>query len=228
MDAQLIVVIAGIVLVAAIIGSLIFLRGYSGKFTFDTQHGTRPRASEGEGNTSGTAFKGRFTLLTVGVGAMFAALLTKLWSMQMVSSDYYEDLSVLNVTAWQHWVAVSEVDYCDGLLYIDLEKQSFQCTKRYYAAGNFSKYIPHGAVRVAVHTGDPALKALAFVQGEDTVVLLINDMPAEKAVSFAGLGTAAQLVVTDAHVNLQQRWVDPAAVTLPAKSVSTLLFSGTA
>ena len=146
----------------------------------------------------------------------------------VMANVIYEDLSVLNVTAWQHWVAVSEVDYCDGLLYIDLEKQSFQCTKRYYAAGNFSKYIPYGAVRVAVHTGDPALKALAFVQGENTVVLLINDTPAEKTVSFAGLGTAAQLVVTDAHVNLQQRQVDPAAVTLPAKSVSTLLFSGTA
>lgn len=89
-------------------------------------------------------------------------------------------------------------------------------------------YMMRGAVRVAVHTGDPALKALAFVQGENTVVLLINDMPAEKAVSFAGLGTAAQLVVTDAHVNLQQRRVNPAAVTLPAKSVCTLLFSGTA
>lgn len=146
----------------------------------------------------------------------------------VMANVIYEDLSVLNVTAWQHWVAVSEVDYCDGLLYIDLEKQSFRCTKRYYAAGNFSKYIPHGAVRVAVHTGDPALKALAFVQGGDTVVILVNDTPVEKAVSFAGLGTAAQLVVTDAHVNLQQRRVDPAAVTLPAKSVSTLLFSGTA
>lgn len=26
----------------------------------------------------------------------------------------YEDLSVLNVVSWQHWIAVSEVDYCDG------------------------------------------------------------------------------------------------------------------
>ncbi len=98
MDAQIIVVIAGIVLMLAIIGSLVFLRGYSGRFTFDTKNGTRPRAAEGEGNTSGTAFKGRFTLLTAGVGAMFAALLGKLWSMQMVRSDYYENLSTQNRT----------------------------------------------------------------------------------------------------------------------------------
>ena len=98
MDAQIIVVIAGIVLMLAIVGSLLFLRGYSGKFTFDTKNGTRPRASEGEGNTSGTAFNGRFTMLTIGVGALFAALLAKLWSMQMVSSDYYDNLSQQNKT----------------------------------------------------------------------------------------------------------------------------------
>ena len=46
MDAQLIVIIAGVILLVAIIGSLLFLKGYSGKFTFDTQNGTRPRASE--------------------------------------------------------------------------------------------------------------------------------------------------------------------------------------
>ena len=47
MDAQLVVIVAGIILAIAIIGSLFFLRGYSGKFTFDTSTGTRPRAAEG-------------------------------------------------------------------------------------------------------------------------------------------------------------------------------------
>ena len=98
MDAQLIVLIAGLVLLAAIVGSLIFLRGYSGKYTYDTKDGTRPRASEGEGNTLGVTFKGRFRLLTLGIGAMLSALVARLWSMQMVSSDYYDELAVSNRT----------------------------------------------------------------------------------------------------------------------------------
>ena len=98
MNAQTLVIIAGLILLAAIIGSLIFLRGYSGRFTFDTKNGTRPKASEGEGNTSGLAYKGRFTMLAVGVGAMFGVILAKLWSMQMVRSDYYDDLAVQNRT----------------------------------------------------------------------------------------------------------------------------------
>ncbi len=98
MNAQLVVVIAGAILVAAILGSLLFLRGYSSRFTFDTKNGTKPRAAEGEGSTPGVAFKGRFTLLTVGIAAMFSALAAKLWSMQMVSADYYEDLAQTNQT----------------------------------------------------------------------------------------------------------------------------------
>ena len=98
MDARMVVIVAGIILFVAVIGSLLFLRGYSSKFTFDTKNGTRPRASEGEGNTPGVAMKGRFQILTAGVGAVFAAVAAKLWSMQMVSSDYYEGLSQDNQT----------------------------------------------------------------------------------------------------------------------------------
>ena len=98
MSAQLIVIIAGVILVIAIIGSMLFLHGYSGKFTFDTKTGTRPRATEGEGSTPGVAFKGRFRLLAAGVGTVFAAIVAKLWSMQMVSADYYENLAGQNRT----------------------------------------------------------------------------------------------------------------------------------
>ena len=46
MNAQIIVIVAGLILLAAIIGSIFFLRGHDSRFTFDTQNGTKPRASE--------------------------------------------------------------------------------------------------------------------------------------------------------------------------------------
>lgn len=98
MDAQLIVVIAGALLAIAIVVALVLLRGKAIKFTFDTDGGTQPRASQGEGNTSSRMFKGRFSVLTGIVGAMFSALGIKLYSMQMVSSDYYENKAKENQT----------------------------------------------------------------------------------------------------------------------------------
>ena len=98
MSSQMTVVIAGIVLVVAIVVALVIMRRGDSRFTYDTQHGTAPRATEGEGNTAATAFKGRFSILTTGVGAMFAALAVKLWGMQMVSSDYYDKQAQSNQT----------------------------------------------------------------------------------------------------------------------------------
>ena len=98
MSSQLTVIIAGIVLVVAIVVALVIMRRGDSRFTYDTQHGTSPRATEGEGNTAATAFKGRFSILTTGVGAMFAALAVKLWGMQMVSSDYYDKQAKSNQT----------------------------------------------------------------------------------------------------------------------------------
>ena len=87
MDAKIFVIITGAILVIAILVSLVMMRRNPNRFTYDTAHGTRPRASEGEGNTSQVAFKGRFTMLAAGVGAVFAAIFAKLWSMQMVSCE---------------------------------------------------------------------------------------------------------------------------------------------
>ena len=98
MDAQIVVIVAGVILLAAIVFALVFLRGTSGRLTIGTQSGTAPRASEGEGSTQATAAHGRFKMLTIGVGAVFAAIVAKLWSMQMVSSDHYEQLAKSNQT----------------------------------------------------------------------------------------------------------------------------------
>lgn len=98
MNAQVIVILAGVLLAAAIVISFVLLRSSGGKFTFDTQNGTRPRASEGEGSTTAVSANGRFKLLSLGVGSVFAAITAKLWSMQMVSSEHYDEMAQKNRT----------------------------------------------------------------------------------------------------------------------------------
>ena len=98
MDAQIIVAIVGALLLAAILVALAFLRRDPGRYTYDTHGGTRPRASQGEGNTEAVSAKRRFQGLTFAVTAVFGALIAKLWSMQMVSSDHYEKLADQNLT----------------------------------------------------------------------------------------------------------------------------------
>ncbi len=144
----------------------------------------------------------------------------------VMANVIYEDLSLLNVTAWQHWIAVSEVDYCDGLIYINLSDSSFELTKRYYATGNFSKYIPFGASRVRVDADDDDVKWLAFVKERQTVLIAINATDAKKPVCLpAAEGAAVDVIVTDETHDLAKYTAITAQITLTARSVTTILLS---
>lgn len=133
-----------------------------------------------------------------------------------------EDISILNVTSWQHWVAVSEVYYCDGLIYINLDDNSYELTKRYYATGNFSKYIPFGAKRVEAQCNDKDLKVLAFVYEDKTVLIVINDTDKKKNTV---LPSAAKQIVTDSVDNLKEYITDKNAAIKP-KSINTFIMEG--
>lgn len=136
----------------------------------------------------------------------------------------YEDISILNVASWQHWIAVSEVDYCDGLIYINLADKTFEMTKRYYATGNFSKYIPYGARRVAAYGNDRDLKILAFVKNNRNVLIVINDSEKEKSISLPADTKGATLAVTNEKCDLEEFKLQSTNVKISAESVNTIIF----
>ena len=142
----------------------------------------------------------------------------------VMANIMYEDISVLNVTSWQHWVAVAEGDYCDGLIYINLADKSFETTKRYYATGNFSKYIPYGAKRIETVADDEALKLLAFAKDNKTVLIVINDTDDEKTVTVPAINSEITVATTDKDNNLAERKTKNADIKIPAKSVNTIMF----
>ena len=133
----------------------------------------------------------------------------------------HEDMTILNAAAWQHWIAVSEVDFCDGLIYIEQDAGTFSMTKRYYATGNYSKYIPYGAVRVKAGTGDPALRVAAFRKDGAVTAVVIN--PTQTARPLTLPAGAHTLVVTDENEDLQPHPVQDAQAVLTPRSVTTIL-----
>lgn len=140
----------------------------------------------------------------------------------VMANVIYEDISMLNVTSWQHWIAVSEVDYCDGLIYIDLENKTYEMTKRYYATGNFSKYIPYGSERICAVCDDKELKVLAFKNDGQTIIIVINDTDNEKTVSVDA--AHVRFAVTDKDNDLNEKTADGADIIITAKSVNTIVF----
>lgn len=134
----------------------------------------------------------------------------------------FEDISILNVTSWQHWIACSHYDYCDGLLYLDLESRSFELTKRYFVTGNFSKYIPYGAVRFDVECDDNDIMSLGFKKDEKTVIIIINPSENDKNIRLAcGCMTA----VTDKNNDLTEAKIKANEnIVITPQSVTTVIF----
>ncbi|MCI1665291.1 MAG: penicillin-binding protein 2 [Atopobiaceae bacterium] len=93
----LIIVVCCLAAVAVIVGSVLYLRGGAGRFKFDIG-GQTPRASGGNDTSPEAGFKSRLLGLGVFCGGVIAALLARLWSMQLVSSDDYSKQAESNRT----------------------------------------------------------------------------------------------------------------------------------
>ena len=140
----------------------------------------------------------------------------------VTATTMYEDFTLLNAVSWQHWIAVSEVDYCDGLIYINLDDKSFEITKRYYVTGNFSKYIKPGSKRIEAETDDENVLVTAFKNENETVLVLINNSNDEKEFSLP-YGKEFLISVTDESNNLKESVTDNQNVSLTPKSVTTVV-----
>lgn len=141
----------------------------------------------------------------------------------VTATTMYEDLTLLNVTSWQHWIAVSEVDYCDGLIYINIPEKTFEITKRFYVTGNYTRYLNRGAVRIEASSEDEDVLVTAFDDGGKTVLVVVNkSAEAKKATVPADKNML--VAVTDKDNNLSEKTVDSGEVILTPRSVTTLVW----
>ena len=136
-------------------------------------------------------------------------------------------------SAWQWWLAMSNVDYKDGLLYTDWHRPGDAETviesKMLWALGNYSRFVRPGFVRVAL-TGDSAVAeraplGTAYLDPRTgrLVVVYVNDGPTQRVA--LDLGPAARRVTTYTTSDTQS--LAPQTVTgpieLPPRSVVTVV-----
>lgn len=134
-----------------------------------------------------------------------------------------EDIDTLGVVSWQHWIAVSESDYCDGLIYINENDKTFELTKRYYAFGNYSKFITRGSCVIDTYCDDKKLKVLAFKKSNETVIIIVNIHDKEKLCSLQS-GKDMSMYVTDREHNLEEVEIkQPGEIIISPRSVNTIV-----
>jgi O-glycosyl hydrolase len=114
-----------------------------------------------------------------------------------VARVMHYDLTLLDVSAWQWWLALSRWDYKDGLVYTDYEKPgdkpSVIPSKLLWSFGNFSRFVRPGMRRVEL-AGDghdkSGLLGSAWIDERNgaAVLVYINEgsLAEDIEVTFAG------------------------------------------
>ena len=95
MNLSLVIVVVCVVLAVALVAVLLVFGRGEANFTLDIG-GASPRASGGSDSSAEKTTSSRLVGLAVVVGAAFTALVARLWSMQLVSSDEYAEQAERN------------------------------------------------------------------------------------------------------------------------------------
>lgn len=155
--------------------------------------------------------------------------------------EMHEDLTILDAVSWQYWIAVSCYDYRDGLLYVDLNTHKVTIPKRFYAMGNYSRFIDPGYVRIDaslkqnnVYTS--AYKGVNENGEEELVMVFVNNNTSSVNINFDGIDTSAynrmSVNVTSKGFSLAERFYGEftadSCVELPSRSIVTVVISNVA
>jgi O-glycosyl hydrolase len=168
-----------------------------------------------------------------------------------MANRIWQCLTQANDAAFHWWVAcspeigsdptaVNPDGWNDGLLYYD-SNQRIYTTKRFYAMGNFSRYVRPGYRRHPVIGGPGNLRMLAFTGPGGWSVVVINNSPAGSAATSVSIQLPdtpwPALAVAGAVETSAARSLEPAPrphlsstrllrSTVPAQSVTTYLLAG--
>jgi O-glycosyl hydrolase len=159
-----------------------------------------------------------------------------------VARVMHGDLSIVNVSGWSWWLALSPHDYKDGLLYTDWkakgDAETVLPSKMLWAVGHYSRFVRPGMVRVAIE-GAPlqnhaGLLATAYLDEKSgrVVVVYVNSGATPIAVRVDVAGDARPRKTQSAWVTSSApgddlRALDATAagetLTVPARAFVTVV-----
>jgi hypothetical protein len=153
------------------------------------------------------------------------------------------DLTLVGVSAWQWWTAVSGVDFKDGLIYTDWKKagdqESIIPARLLWAVGNYSRFVRPGMRRVDMAVQNQAIDALmgsAYKNDAERRVAIVyvnmSTTPQSREISFQPSAQKWNLESITRYVTSDTRGYElkklpatkpGAPVDIPARSVVTLV-----
>ncbi len=157
----------------------------------------------------------------------------------------HNDLVIAQARSWQWWTAISQVDYKDGLLYLDdgslgesgrmgpratnlLDDGVVRASKLLWALGNYSRFVRPGMVRVKCEV-EPAQSSAegvlvsAYGGKDGQRVLVCVNLSRVEQICEVNADQEWEVYTTSAKANLEKSKLAGSNLKLPARSVVTCI-----
>lgn len=148
------------------------------------------------------------------------------------------DLTIVEANAWQWWLAVSNGDYKDGLIYVDDLNQprgAIYASKTLWALGNYSRFIRPGYSRIevsGVKMNPHAVLVSAYQdpKSKRTVVVAVNPETESKSIQIelAGKWSVQPYITSDApgdDLKPKAKVTGEKPYVIPSRSVISLVYT---
>jgi len=163
-----------------------------------------------------------------------------------VARIIHHDMVLTNAKSWQWWTAISQVDFKDGLVYLDdgsegetgkmggsIESLQHDGTVResklLWVLGNYSRFIRPGMVRIKCELSkeqspvDGLLASAYKDPGKGNIVYLFTNLSEEDRQVDFGKKDKVRSYITDKDMDLELSMQKLNKVKIPARSVVTVL-----
>jgi hypothetical protein len=162
-----------------------------------------------------------------------------------VARIIHHDLTVADARSWQWWTAVSQVDFKDGLVYLDdgsngntgrmgpettslLHNGVVRDSKLLWALGNYARFVRPGAVRVRCQVESEqsianGLLASAYRNGSGELVIVLVNLSRHDIGCDLGISRDVVVYTTSSGSNLRRSSQKGPIVRVPARALNTCI-----
>ena len=161
-----------------------------------------------------------------------------------VARIIHHDLTTAYAKSWQWWTAVSQVDYKDGLIYLDdgsqgdtglmgprihslMKDGAVRESKLLWVLGNYSRFIRPGMVRIECgiepkQSVESGLLASAYRRGDGEIVVVLVNLSKQEIRCRLGSGEV-DVYTTSATFDLGRTRQASSDIKVPSRAVSTCI-----
>lgn len=162
-----------------------------------------------------------------------------------VARIIHHDLTIAQARSWQWWTAVSQVDYKDGLVYLDdgslgdsgrmgpatvslMHDGVVRESKLLWVVGNYSRFVRPGMVRVKCELAPQqsyvnGVLGSAFKAPDGRLIVVLVNLSQDGQRCDLGSAGDVETYTTSANANLAKRTQNAANVVIPARAVVTCI-----